>query len=415
VKLWAETKTNTEERSKMNNKMRLTHCKEALTRPGAGMPLTWPRRGMRLTWPGAGLSLAALCAAIVVCALGVTGCSESGGPGRDVVAEPEASGATTTAAAYVPTLAEIETRIELREPQVAALGAALEELKSQAGAIGGPRRGWKPPAQGGDAASIGPEAGDRPILRFIERSAQVLDPPQLVGLLTLLGERREQWRQGREDRMTADHRRPQSGRGGDRPAREIEQRLSELADLLGLSAEQREAVAAALREQREALRELRPGTSGEGRTPESMERRREIREAFEAKLTAILTPGQLEVLEAHRSEQREQRTAQRDARLEQFHERMIELLTNTLHLDAAQVEAVTRIQNEARDRTQAIHEAARTAQLPPADVRAQIEQVQAEARAAIAGVLTEEQRQVFEALLAWMPQPRHPGPGPRRG
>jgi Spy/CpxP family protein refolding chaperone len=366
-------------------------------------------RGRPGLWAALSVRLAALGVAALAGALWITGCSESGGPSRNLVSEPEASDASKTAAAYVPSFAEVEGRLELREEQVAAVRAALEELRSQALENGAPDPREKRPERGGGAEGHGPLAGEQPFLRFIERCAGILDPGQLAGLLTLLDERREAWRQEREQRM-AQHDPRRGGRMDERPPRQTERRLAELTDLLGLTSEQRDALAAALREQREALLELRPETPGAGRNPESIERREAIREAFEAKLAAILTPEQAEILAAHRAEQREQRLAKREEHRTQMQERVIELLTGVLHLEPAQVETVTGIVAAAYDRAEAVHEAVRAGEIAPSDARQQLEGIRAEVREAVAAVLTAEQRTVFEALLPWLPRPLHAGP-----
>ncbi len=288
---------------------------------------------------------APLVALLVASAVWVTGCGESEAPGSALVAASaaadgaDAADAAAFAAAYVPALEQVQGRIQLRAEQVAAVSAALEELRSR-------------PARTGDVGRRGPTSGERPCWRFIERCADVLDPDQLAALITMLTEGRERLRQEREQ-----------------VCQEREQVCQE-----------RER----LRQEREQVR--RDHGQRASRTARDGGRREALREA--------------------RREQRKVRRAQMEARV-------IALLTTALHLEAAQVEAVTRILAEAHDRAAAVRGAARGGQGTPDDARAQLEQIREESRAAIAALLTEEQQAVFAALLPWLPRP--PRGGPRRG
>ncbi|MBD3298723.1 MAG: hypothetical protein GF341_08720 [candidate division Zixibacteria bacterium] len=301
------------------------------------------------------------------------------------------------------TLSAVQAKMALNSDQESQMQSALDRYNR---AVESRRAQRQQAREDGERGFRGRPAGERPLHTLLKESADILDADQMVALLEVIGEqiqtRREQAREQRANR--ADGRRGGRGfRGHQGPGQEM------FADL-DLTEDQRTQLAELRDEHREAMQTLREQHGGErgfGRSDEAVA----LREQMHDDVEAILTPEQLEQLDANRIERREDRRERRQEGMIERQEARVELLTAVLDLSEAQASQLETILATTHDRMQELHESIGDDR-PDRDVmREQIEQIREETHDAIVALLNDEQKAVFEAMTDLLPS----GPHGRRG
>ncbi|MEE4298624.1 MAG: hypothetical protein V2J24_04185 [Pseudomonadales bacterium] len=184
---------------------------------------------------------------------------------------------------------------------------------------------------------------------------------------------------------------------GPDPAR----RLEHMTERLGLEDDQVARVREVLEDSHARAREIRAAERGARRAAMTA-----LREDTDARLAAILTPAQMQLLEDGREAQGEHRKMRRAARREAGFERLME----RLELAPSQIEPVREILDAGRARGRDIAQAARAEDMPREALRDQLDAVRAETASELAGVLSPAQLEVFLAL----PEGREGRGAPRR-
>ncbi len=252
--------------------------------------------------------------------------------------------------------------------------------------------------------------GPPPIHTFLVTSADILDSDQMVGLITYMSERREERReqfQGQRGQGRGPGQRGE-GRGF------LQRHLDEMAEQLNLTDEQIEQLESAHQEMRESIRELMQQTPG--RPDEATrEQMRALHESMRETMESILTPEQLEQLEAIRNERHEERVENRQERFAERQERHLDFLTAVLDLTDAQRDQIESIMMDAHDQMVELHEQMRDRDADRETLRDQAQEIRENSAEAILAVLDEDQAEIFEALKDLMPGRGGPGRGHGQG
>jgi chromosome segregation ATPase len=192
------------------------------------------------------------------------------------------------------------------------------------------------------------------------------------------------------------------GRGG--PGDALGVRIEKLIEELDLSEEQGSQIRDALQEMRKAMQALRSQYSPvEGAREGLREKVEEIREQFAAKLKAILDAEQLERLEELRAERRSDIAEKREINQQQRIERRVDFLTKVLDMNDSQKQEVSGFLTDAAEQARALYQKERNEEISREDLRDELHSIQEGSMAAIRGVLTPGQAEVFDALKELVP------------
>jgi hypothetical protein len=246
--------------------------------------------------------------------------------------------------------------------------------------------------------------GVSPVMEFLAESSGVLGREQLIGVIRVVreqaaqrfadGERPQRFQgrrgphgpgdgMGRRDRMG-----PRGGMGEHGPFAE-----------LGLSDEQKET----LQNEREAfhgtLKDLHEQRDNGSLTQEEFEQAvRDARDVHREAVQAILTEEQLAQLEAFQLERLVARIERQIERHDDGSERRLELLTQILSLEPAQVEAIREIQAAVVPQLETILAGLKDESLSVEDARSALKDLREATHAAVVAELTEEQAALLEEL-----------------
>ncbi|MCK4548349.1 MAG: hypothetical protein KAW17_13015 [Candidatus Eisenbacteria sp.] len=354
------------------------------------------------------------------------GCSENEtDPGMMGLTSPQ----STSDTAWMPSVSDIESAVELTPEQRVAMEAAAGRFRETfaAAVADRPQRGERGRhGAHGQRARFG-EAGDmpdheRPFLAFIGECADILGPRQFVQFTGFLAERHEAHRSEMAGLGRGGRDRGRGGRGGFHgrhfgPGESCGERFEQMAGDLNLTEEQSAQVREAAEAMHERMRDFREQCrSGDCDREAVREQAREMREAFRAQLETILTPEQIAQMEEHRAERQSEMMERREARHEQRMEQRIEFLTRVLDLDESQAQQVRDITEAAMQQHQTLRESVRSGEIEFEDAQDRVGEIHEEAVAAIRDLLTSEQQEMFDALTNLLP---HHGPrfghGPGHG
>ncbi|GAB4320349.1 MAG: hypothetical protein Kow0074_10610 [Candidatus Zixiibacteriota bacterium] len=348
---------------------------------------------------GAGI---VLMLATAIFAFALAGCQS----GDSVSQASSVTGSTDNSMTIEPlTLGAVQAKVALKSDQESAMAAALDRYNRAVES----RRALRQQARAtGERGFRGRDEAEPPLHTLLKESAEVLDADQMVALLGVIKDQRDEMRtQFRNQRA---NRADGPGRGRrfgphDGPGREM------FADL-NLTEEQ-QAQLAELREKHQqamqALRDQYGDKRGFGRSDEAEALREQMRQETES----ILTPEQLQQLEASRIERRTERRQQMQEGAEDRQERHVELLTSVLDLSSAQVEQLEAILASTHDKMQELHEGLNGTRPDRGAMREQVDQIRQETNDAIAAMLSDQQKAIFEAMTDLLPSGPHGRRGPR--
>ncbi|NNF06918.1 MAG: hypothetical protein HKN21_09175 [Candidatus Eisenbacteria bacterium] len=331
---------------------------------------------------------------VAVLAMGLMGsmygCSEEDN-GAAGLAGPDG---TTIAAVAVPTLAEIQSAVDLETVQVPPMENNLGHWRERNG-----RQNLEEPAP----------------ITFLRESGSVLSSDQMVLLINTVADRYDAAISSRVE--NGEGRPGFRGRGrGNRSGQGQGQfqrgggngKRGGLFSELDLSEEQQEAMKALREAQRNEQGEsihaqLKAGTISAEQARDLMKEKRLAREAA---LAEILDADQLAKLEElHRAKEIERATKKLE-NTGDFMDKKLGVLTDILQLTESQVSSASAIMETAKTATQAMLNTIIESGLPKEEAFYQGYQIRTEAKAALEGILTEDQLEVFATLQERMPKKR---------
>lgn len=325
---------------------------------------------------------AVACASLVLVALNLAGCTQSG-------TEPDA-GTRTPFSSEVPAMSEIEAIASLSSEQVTALTPAYATWVQAETA-------WVRAAQ---------PASDPPVLDFLAASVAVLEPAQFSRLVValhglqaaratgmgvldpLFGEPRDRELMGGRGRGPGHHgpRHP-----GPRPDPFAE---------LGLSAAQLEQVRVARDDLKSAvdalLEQFRAGTLTEAELAAGIDA---ARAGFETALQGILTAEQWAQLQESRRQHLIARLTARLARFDQDIARQVARLDVVLGLSDTQVTDITTLVTNTRPAIEEVLAGLQGGTLTPQQALDALRALEASTTATIRSTLTEAQAAIFDVLV----------------
>lgn len=333
-----------------------------------------PRRGDRDPRPR-NASWLVLAMAVALAAL--TGCFQSG-------TQPANTGSTVSSEFL--SLAEIEASVGLTSEQAAAVAPAHSAW--QHGELEWERGGRM--------------SGEPPVLDFVAACAAVLDHGQMGRLISGLHvfEAGHLRLPDLEDPLFGSPMGPGSGMGRGHHGRHPGPGPGPgpFPDL-GLTDEQKAQIRTAQQEMRDAIRELAGQLRSGTITPAEFEAGVDVaRAAFETALQGILTAEQYAKLQQAR---RDHLIAVLEARLASFERgvaRLASILDRVLDLSDDQATGVTAILTGTRPAIEAVLAGLQDNSLSPQQAQEDLEQIAADAAAAIRAQLTEEQAVIFDRL-----------------
>jgi len=302
---------------------------------------------------------------------------------------PESSSAAGPAMALL-TLADVQAKISLNDEATTKMTAALDkwrqgnELALLDRAMGKGRGPW----MGGEE--------EPPVHTFLMESSTFLSTDEMVTLVTLIAEEREeQVKQFAENRCgMRDGDGPRHGWRGKGALRDS------LCEDLNLTEAQKQAIEGA----HDALRdEFEPG-----------ERRTNVREAMHEKLKEILTPEQLATLESKHSERRTEMAERVQEHVAETAGRRIEFLSAVLKLSDDQKARVEQIWQSSAEERQALRKSFVDDSAERGEMRDKMQSLREEATTSVRAVLTADQAKLFDALEDMRPMRRF-GRGNRAG
>ncbi len=301
------------------------------------------------------------------------------------------------------TLSAVQAKVSLKSDQENLMQSALDRYNR---AVDSRRAKRQQAREDGERGFRGRPAGDRPLHTLLKESAEILDADQMVALLEVIKDQHETMRMQAREQWTdrTDGRRGGRGFRGHRGSgqemfAELDPTEAQRTQLAELREEHREAM--------QALREQYGGERGFGRSEEAVALREQMRESVEA----ILTPNQLQQLEANRQERREERREHMQDGMIERHDARVELLTAALDLSNAQVSQLETILATTHDHMQDLHDGIGDQRPDREARREQVEQIREDTHDAIVAILNDEQQAVFEAMTDLLPS----GPHGRRG
>lgn len=317
------------------------------------------------------IRISAIALAIVLGATAISGCDSD---------EPVATTSTTgEATALVPALAQITAAVSLDDDDTAVVAAALAD--------------WQESVTG--QKSDAPFRGHRAGAEFLAAVAPSLDNAQLSDLVDFLGDYRDT---NRKQARRAFHAGGGPGKWED-----------DLAESLGLDAEQKTALAAIHSETRRKMREqhdaLRAGTISEEQLAAAVTA---LHAAQREKLALILTEAQLAKLDAYRDERRARMIDRRLERMDERADARAEWLAAVLNLDTAQrAEVAASLEASLAERKAAL-EAAQDGDRPLRAWRGERREHHDEMLAKLEAILTPEQQERLEIIRRLHPrEPRN--------
>lgn len=354
-----------------------------------------------------------LLAGFVTVSLFGTGCDDSDDATLDSVVTPLAT-ETGELAMGPPTVDELQARLGLSQDQVEALTPLIADWQSQHEA----RRNRMGSREGrGPRFGHGSEDVNPPHMAFLGGSVEVLSREQFLEMLEFLTEKRDAARERRGELGRGRGSGPHGGFGRDcegmppgRHGPRDGQRHGPgggLADELGLTDEQKEELHEAMREHREARRELMQGFHEETVTVDALRSGlKELQEDFETKIGTILDADQLAAFNEHRETRRTERLERQLERISSRDgSRRIEFLTKVLGLDDSQVAQLEEIVSSAHAEAQELLERAIAGDIDDVDAFVDRILLRQETAESIRGILNEEQAEIFDALREL--HPRH--------
>lgn len=371
----------------------------------------------------------ALLAALALAAIG-GGCNEA----DDLVVAAQVDGLEQARDGSGPaslSLSDLPVEMELTADQQSRLGAALEDLSRaraemwqerrehrQRGERGERRRGGE---HRGVPGEFGPEQEhakfdgpkfdgaklDRrpfddkepPLVTFLEKSADILEPQQFALLAGVMAERRMQLREWSEPMLE--------------PLMDL--RMGRAAKHLGLEKEQRQELRDALQGTGESIRAtLRAVEDGSMSREAARDAVKQQREAARAQAQRILSAEQFEQAEAFRRERVAQSVDRRIEHLDSRLERRADHLSRVLALDDAGRAQVAQILQSSLSMRADLLRSLKDGARAPEDVAYEVTQLEARLADQIRAGLTPEQATRFDAVLELVPRGAGLGASRRR-
>ncbi len=263
---------------------------------------------------------------IALLAAGLGGC-HSGGTSSDASSAgalvAPATIDSSRLAAWIPTLTDLRTHVQMTDDQAAQIETALTQWKTVAGSR---REGIRPEQRPSDGK------GGRifpPAAMFLSESGKVLQTDQFVALVHFLKEKRSE-----QKTPVAEIRSQFREVGIDRMARRM---VSQLA----LSPDQEKQVRAALQELRASREESRVSDRG-GMRPVSAQFGR-LHEQLTERLSHVLTPDQRAQFDSLWTKRGERQNVGRDKRQEARIGNAIECLQGILQLSDSQMAQIRQV------------------------------------------------------------------------
>ncbi|NNE08297.1 MAG: hypothetical protein HKN20_07010 [Gemmatimonadetes bacterium] len=249
------------------------------------------------------------------------------------------------------------------------------------------------------------------MMDFLQQSQNTLEREQFLTLVTYLGDQSEQAREERRAAMANRYGRERGPRDGARQGNRERghdgkpgESLSEMAEELGLTTEQREQLQTMFASHREEMDALREQFHSGGMTHEEFRAAHEaLRAGNHEAMTSVLTEEQAAAFAASRAEHRAERMQEHLERLDnsESDDRRVAFLTDVLDLDAGQAAELASLFAEQRAaRRERLEEAIAAAGTDPG-VRDRHEDREAMREAmhdAIESLLNADQLEVYDAL-----------------
>jgi len=338
-----------------------------------------------------------LAGAILIVSAGLIGCQGNDTSGSTVGASSTGKIATVE----LPSLNALDDALNLTDAQSGQMATALntwsrtiDERKAARADKSGPQGFLR-------------NAGSPPAMTFLADASDFLDNGQMVKLAGILKERQTTMR----DQMRTQFRDHKGNRDGAPRFEGARAHFDQMAKDLNLTEEQQ----AALTKLRESMREKMQGTRGQ-REKSGDQRFRgagqgtNFRDRMRTELESILTPDQLQRLDAIHEERSSQR---KEVATEHATERLsdrVDFLTRVLKLDDSQKAS---LETTLRD-AQTAHQQMRNSRTDHADwqaIRAQAEKIRTETESSITALLTADQKELYASLTDLLPMgPRGPHP-----
>ncbi len=398
------------------------------------------------------LTMLATLATAATFALATQGCDESDADSAVSPVDADRLGQSSSAAIgapALPTLADLDARLDLSDTQETALAALLADWAETRDARGprgprgdrphdgGPGYGRRARAggadcptddamlrrgrrdgcgegrpdgaggQGGPGQGLGSPGHERPMVTFLTGSAPVLSDAQMLALVTFLVE----WRDAARDEFEGTG--PGSGHGG--PGRGGPGRMLLLGGSLRdleLTADQRTAVRELVSTSAEALRELLESVANDAITAEALrDAAKAVSAEFDTALADLIGAEAFATVLESRLEHLATMAEHRIDRLDDMAERRLEHLTAILELDEDQVASVGAILEAAVASMAATLQSLADGSIDQWDAMYAAYVTANEVAESIAQVLDTTRAELFAALRDLVPM--HGGPGPR--
>ncbi|MDH3215000.1 MAG: hypothetical protein OEN01_01760 [Candidatus Krumholzibacteria bacterium] len=316
---------------------------------------------------------------VAVMTFGIAGC------GSDDPTSVDDSNVST-----VPALSEIVAAVSLSTTQAGVIETALGDWR-QAEANASPRR------FAGRDGDFDPERRaerHRPMMDFVAMVAPSLDSGQLKDLAQFLVQHRER------------HRSRLGGETGERHGGFDDGRI---AEELGLTVEQREAMTALRKETHDAAREIHQKfRNGNITKAELNQALVELHAKARQRLGEILTEEQLARFEEWRRERMKQRIERQLKHLGRRLEERVQWLTKVLGLTDDQSQQVTTVLETSIAERKTVLELLRDGDITREEVHTQMLDIREATMEALGQILTEEQAERLDAVRLLQPRgPRH--------
>jgi len=332
--------------------------------------------------------------AISALAIGCSGTDSDADSTSLGLTSPEATEATTRPAP--PTLGELLAKVDLTPSQMQPMEDALARWTAAGQARMEQRRTNRDRGSRGDREKAGRFVDhERPLLGFLEESAQILKPDQFADLTEFLADRR------------AAHQEARIAHRGDRARKFRDHMFERLGDELNLSEDQQAAIRDIRQQSREAMRALRAEFEADNQDTDALrEKAKEIRAQSKEQIESILTPEQLTRMKELREQRRSAMAERRQANLGQRIERHTEFLARILNLSDAQKQQISEILTTTREQRKTLHEGIRNEDIAFKGGRGEGSRIKEETNTAIKDMLTPEQTEMFDALKKLFPDHR---------
>lgn len=253
-----------------------------------------------------------------------------------------------------------------------------------------------------------------PVMQFIASSAKTLDRQQLKSLIRLMADYQPQAVRGNGPRKGFGkglHKGGFQGRGFGKRQGNLGDMNGAFADL-NLTAEQKEQLRAARDEMRQTQRGLFEAVKAGTMTKEKMrDAMKALHDGFREKMGNILTDEQLAALNQKREDRMIERLKRQIAFYESGDHPQLDWLIEILDLSDDQVAEIESIHDTALARVKEVLAGLEGGTLDVAAARDAMHDINTERHGAVLNVLTDEQKDLFDELMAL----RHHRWGPRRG